>query len=208
MAHSAPSLLSTSIRFNEPPDQITSVPLTDWATRGHAAWVGLFRRRVELVAANVDDDWSAGDDWHAWEAPRNLIRGESHYQATLQRLAGGKPRRNGYLIPVSVSFVRDPKNEHDRNAFRAQVDGELVGHLARDAAAQLARTADRARCTSFAVCGVLRGGSLDARHLGVHVWVDRRLSPGVETNFADDEDEVSWPPFENEGAHCSADDAG
>ena len=116
----------------------------------------LFRRRVELSLPNVADGWDGGDEWRSWEPPRNAIRGESRYRPALRRLTGS-PRRAGYLVPVAVDFVRERENPVDSNAFRAEVSGEHVGYLAREIAAVIAKQADKAGCSSFRVCGVLRG---------------------------------------------------
>jgi hypothetical protein len=167
----------------------------------------LRRNRFELSPANVDATWLDGDGWRGWPPPRNVLVGESHYRPALRRLTG-KPRQAGYLIPVAVTFVREPHNQYDRNAFRAEVQGQHVGYLDREVAAQLAATADAGRCISFTVCGVIRGGSLKAKDVGVHVWLERRLSPGVDIGFADDRWTIeTWPPSPTEGVYCSADDA-
>jgi HIRAN domain len=118
----------------------------------------------------------------------------------------GEPRDGGYLIPVEVVFVRERDNQFDRNAFRAEVKGRLVGYLPRHIAAQLAGPLDKGRCESFSVCGVMRGGSLKAPTIGVHVWLDRRPSPGPLLSHADDAATVKWPPSGTEGVQCSADE--
>jgi hypothetical protein len=171
--------------------------------------VGLFRRRYELADINVADGWDTADAWRSWEPPRNLVVGESYRQPALRKFTGA-PARHGYLIPVCVDFVRESDNPKDRNAFRAEISGHHIGYLKATVAEQLAPIADKGNCSSFRVCGVLRGRSESAPDLGVHVWLNRRLSPGVEIRFADDDRVVSWPPHDTEGtdAHCSADEHG
>jgi hypothetical protein len=164
----------------------------------------LFRRRAELEPPNVASDWASSDDWRSWEAPRNFIAGESHYTKELCSLCG-EPRDGGYLIPVDVVFVREKNNRFDKNAFRAEVNGRHIGYLPRHIAAQLAGPLDKGRCASFAVCGVMRGGSLKAPNIGVHVWLNRRPGPGPLLSHADDAGAVKWPPSGSEGVHCSAD---
>jgi hypothetical protein len=166
----------------------------------------LFRRRTELAEINVTDDWISAD-WRTWEPPRNLVVGESFRQPALRKLTG-PPRDNGYLLPVCVNFVREPDNPKDRNAFRAEVNGQHIGYLKATVAAQLVRAADKGHCSTFTVCGLLRGRSTSAPDVGVHVWLNRRLSPGVGISFADHDREVSWPPRDTEGtdAGCTADD--
>jgi hypothetical protein len=165
----------------------------------------LFRRKYELSEINVDQDWITSDAWRTWESPRNFVAGESHYRPALRRLTG-KPRSGGYLTPVEVHCIREPRNQYDGNAFRVEVNGEHVGYLARHIALQLAGPLDKARCSTFSVCGILRGGQKTGEDVGVHVWLNRRLSPGPDLKLADDAMDVTWPPHNHEGAHCSNDE--
>jgi hypothetical protein len=165
----------------------------------------LFRRRTyDLSPVNVRASWADGNECYEWPPPRNVLVGESYRQPALKKLAG-PPCDPGYLIPVEVCFVRESENEHDANAFRAEVNGRHVGYLRREVARQVAAALDQAGCGRFSVCGVIRGGSSGAPSLGVHVWLERRLSPGPELSFADDTWVVPWPPGA-EIAYCSADD--
>lgn len=111
-------------------------------------------------------------DWSTWPCPRNIIAGEASYQAALQQLIG-PPRDVGYLVPVTVTLVREPANRYDRNAVRGDVNGVTVGYLRRQIAAQMADALDQVVCPSFSVCGLIRGGSLTAPNLGCHIWLDR-----------------------------------
>lgn len=160
---------------------------------------------VELSPANVEANWRDGETWLTWEAPRNFVAGESHYMTALRKLTG-QPRQNGYLIPAEVVFIREPTNRYDSNAWRAEVDGLHVGYAARHIAAQLTQGFEPYGLTSFTVCGVIRGGSLDAPNIGVHIWPDRRPCPGPEIRQIDDALGVSWPPAPREGAYCSTDE--
>jgi hypothetical protein len=160
--------------------------------------VPLWRRktRVSLSPTNVAADWQGGA-WRHWPPPRNFVVGESHYGDALTDLSG-PICEGGYCLPVEVIFVREPANPYDANALRADVQGRIVGHLAREMAAQLSPVLDRARVVSFGVCGVIRGGSHGAPNVGVHVWLDRRTGPGPEISVEDDAGEVAWPPHEHE----------
>lgn len=160
--------------------------------------LGLGSPHIVLAQANVDEGWIEGDDWRGWEAPRNVVRGESRFRPALRRLTG-KQHPAGYLIPVEASLVREPANAYDSNAFRVEVGGELVGYLAREVAAQVAGIADRAGCRAMQVCAILRGGSTDYPDVGVHLWLDRRRSRGIPV-FETGE-MVSWPPSPDEGVH-------
>lgn len=157
---------------------------------------------VELSPANVDPNWRDGNAWLKWEAPRNFVAGESHYMPELT----GEPRESGYLIPVEVVFVREPTNRYDPNAWRAEVDGSVIGYARRNIAAQFAAALDPHGLTTLTVCGVLRGGSLDAPNLGVHVWPERRPCPGPELHQVDEALSVPWPPSGTEAVHCSNDE--
>jgi hypothetical protein len=168
-----------------------------------ATHAGVRRRAdaAELSPANVNPGWAQGKEWRTWESPRAVIAGESHRQPALQKLAGmKKPRTNGYLVPVEVWLIRERENRYDRNAFRAEVNGRHIGYLRREIASQVAKPLDAARCSRFAVCGVLRGGCEDGSFLGCHVWLDRRTVPGPDFSFRDDSWTVSWPPGLSEGS--------
>jgi HIRAN domain len=158
-----------------------------------------FRSRWHLDPPNTTPGWHEQDEWRHWEPPRNLIRGESHYLPVLQKLSGGGPCKHGYLIAVDVDLTREPANRYDRNALRAEIRGELVGHLRREVAAQLSPMLDKARVKHLRVCGIIRGGSKSAPNVGVHLWLDRHTTPGAAVTFADDMWAVDWPPHKHEG---------
>src|SRR5206468_7735447 len=136
----------------------------------------LFRQQDPsgMLSPNLSDGWER-DEWRSWEAPVNLIVGESHYEATFHDLAGS-PRREGYLKPVLVILMRDPGNPYDSNAVRAEVGGHPVGYVGRATAAILAPRLDRLGITSLTLAGVIRGGSTSAPNFGVHIWTERRAT--------------------------------
>jgi hypothetical protein len=164
--------------------------------------VSIFSRKPRLVAANVADDWVDSRAWVGWDPPRNMIRGESHYQPAIRRLCGmsGMPRRQGYLRAVCIDLVREPANKYDSNALAARVENLVVGYLGREFAAQLAPVLDKHKIRSVRVCGVIRGGTPTAPSLGVHIWLDRRPCEGPGLIHADSVHVVAWPPFDGEGA--------
>jgi hypothetical protein len=155
----------------------------------------------ELAPSAIPDDWIERRLWANWEAPRNYVAGEQSYLTALTR-ATGPPCEDGYCLATAVNFLREPGNRYDHNAFRAEIDGQRVGYLRRHLAAQLAPAFDSARVRSFAVCGVIRGGSLRAPNLGVHVWLDRTLTPGLALEVPPESDDpewcVPWPPQDRE----------
>lgn len=159
-------------------------------------------KREELSEPNVHEGWMADDAWRKWEPPLNIVRGESYRQNNLVSLAG-KPCKEGYLIPVQVVFIREPANEYDKNAIRAEVRGIHVGYMAKEVAAALSPALDRAHCSSFSVAGIIRGGSEKAKSFGCHVWIERRLTPGPLIRFTPEiekEFRTNWPPSDTEGA--------
>ncbi len=143
-------------------------------------------------------DWDRSGVWLSWEPPLNAVRGESHYQDALLALAG-EPPEAGHLLPVAVALVRDPDNPYDPNALRAELDGTLVGHIARDLAALLSPAMDSAGCAVLTVPGLVRGGSVGAPSIGVHLWLRRRLSAGPDLQVPEDlarTMKAPWPPVE------------
>lgn len=152
-----------------------------------------WRRRLAVPAANVKGDWIEREAWRGWGAPSNHIAGEASYLRALKSLVGPECDE-GYCIFTAVDFIRERANRYDRNAFRAEVRGRRIGYLRREFAVQLAPELDRARCTRFRVCGVVRGGSTTAPNLGVHVWLGRRLTPGPLITVDRDPWRVPWPP--------------
>jgi HIRAN domain len=151
-----------------------------------------------LACVNVNPDWAKSGEWLEWGPPRNLVAGESYRLGELRSLCG-ELAENGYLLPVEARFVREPLNPYDSNAWRVEVAGVHVGYARRELAAVLSEALDPVKCSSFNVCGLLRGGSFDAPNIGVHVWLERRTSEGPEIVFDDDVREVAWPPYEGEG---------
>ena len=154
-------------------------------------------RPPQLDPPNTREDWAATEHWRAWPSPHNLVVGESHRQQHIRTLAG-EPREGGWCVPVNVTFTRDSANPHDANAWAAHVSGGHVGYLRRDIAEHLSAACDPAGCHTFVVPGVVRGGWLDADMFGVHVWLDRLITPGPEIHISGIDTEVSWPPDDDE----------
>jgi len=61
------------------------------------------------------------------------IVGESHYQAALNKLAGGKTEEGHRIERKAVLFL-DDENPHDDKAVAVLIKGELVGYLDRETA--------------------------------------------------------------------------
>ena len=153
-----------------------------------------------MAPANVVPTWADRATFSAWEAPCSWVCAEPRYQPALRALAG-PPRDGGYLVPVEVTFVREPGNPRHPNALYAKVRGRLVGYLVPEIAEMIAPSLDGHGVSSYTCCGVIRGRSYTATSLGVEVWLARRPCAGLE--LAVDERlegaPVSWPPWETEG---------
>jgi len=137
----------------------------------------VFHKRHKLAEANVPQSWVQTGAWHAWEPPLNVVRGESHRQDVLARYCG-PPTVLGYPVPVEGVLCREPNNPVDPYAIRVEVEGEHVGYVAEEIAAQLSPALDKAGCQRFIVAGVIRGGAIDAPSIGFHLWLGRRIVPG------------------------------
>jgi len=64
------------------------------------------------------------------------VVGESHHQAELEQLCGGKCD-DGHNLATAAVLVANPENPYDANAVEVRIGGLLVGHLARDVAANI-----------------------------------------------------------------------
>jgi hypothetical protein len=62
------------------------------------------------------------------------VVGESHYRKNLLQVAG-PGGQYGVRVNTEAALVPEPKNRHDRNAVRVDIDGRTVGYLPRDVAA-------------------------------------------------------------------------
>ena len=156
------------------------------------------RRRAPLVPSNVPSNWASAGVWREWEPPKDLTRGEIHHAEALATLAG-RPRPGGWLLPVAAELIRDLHDRHDPNAIRVEVDGLQVGHLAAVIARQLAPQMDRSGIRRFLVCAVIRGGSIEAPHVGVNLWLGRRPADGPDVEIEGRLGDVPWPPSASEG---------
>ncbi len=59
------------------------------------------------------------------------IVGESHYQETLESIAGPKDAEPHWR-PVEIQLKREPTNPYDPNAVQCLIDGKLVGYIDRE----------------------------------------------------------------------------
>lgn len=59
------------------------------------------------------------------------VVGESHYQAALERVCGGRCK-DGFNKPVTATLVLENSNRNDKNAVRVDINEATVGYLSRD----------------------------------------------------------------------------
>ena len=103
------------------------------------------------------------------------VVGEASYQDALWAICGGW-QDSRVRKDITATMVPEPDNEHDPNAIAVYIQGEIVGHLARDNANQylpgLRRMMDRCRIY-VALKGVIVGGGFYDNGPGrLGVWLD------------------------------------
>jgi hypothetical protein len=157
----------------------------------------MFGRKRELAEPNVPKDWKGSEWWRSWPAPASVVRGESRYRDGLTEVCGGD--RDFYLLPVEARLAVEPSNPHDPNAIRVEVDGRLVGYIAREVAAQLSPRLQQAGCWFFKVAGLVRGRFHEQYTPGVHLWLDRLITPGPVIQIGEPYLVEKWPPKPDEG---------
>lgn len=105
------------------------------------------------------------------------VKGESHYQDALNRVCGGKCPE-GHARKVLAVLEPEPDNPYDANAVAVRVNGELVGYMARQPAADYAPIAkilsDKGKIG--AARAFIRGGWLRDDDEG-HFGIELELSP-------------------------------
>jgi hypothetical protein len=102
------------------------------------------------------------------------VVGESHYQAELERICGGRDEHGAHHECVAL-LVPEDTNEFDPNAVRVDIDGLTVGYFSRPAAKRYRPIADQLRsegkvgaAAAIIVGGWDRGGD-DRGHFGVQL---------------------------------------
>ena len=106
------------------------------------------------------------------------ISGESFYQDALIRVIG-EPNQDGYEVTINGLLVRDPQNEHDSNAVKCLIHGNIVGYVNRQEAKDISRYMDANNIQELLVaCDVTGGwnrGKNDRGMFGVTVNVPNRF---------------------------------
>lgn len=72
--------------------------------------------------------WSKG----SW--PRVDVRGEFYHQEAIRELLPRNLPDSGTELEKVAHLIPEPKNRHDRNAVRVEVDGRLIGYLPKEVA--------------------------------------------------------------------------
>ncbi|MFN0095668.1 MAG: HIRAN domain-containing protein [Dehalococcoidia bacterium] len=101
------------------------------------------------------------------------VVGESHHQANLEFLAGGKSRES-QTIATNAELWREPDNPHDADAIQVLIGGRMVGHLPREEAARYAPALDARDVLAVPCEAEIRGGwktRWDEGHFGVVLWL-------------------------------------
>lgn len=159
--------------------------------------MALFRRRTRLrPPALTKAQWGLTDWVQYSDAPVDLVVGEHRNQHTLKNAAaarGHTDSERGVLIPVLVEFKRQTDNPYDANAWTANIDSALVGHLRKSSAAIASEICDPENLTVFEVAGLLRGGGGGSSY-GVHVWPGANLTDAPHLPDDPEGSPVSWPP--------------
>lgn len=76
--------------------------------------------------------------WAKGHGYQHEVVGESHYQETLERIAGGR-QVYGARKRCVATLVPEPSNKYDANAVRVDVKGKVVGYLPREKAAEYSK---------------------------------------------------------------------
>ena len=113
------------------------------------------------------------------------IVGESHYQAQLEAVAGGKGE-DSCELERWAHLVREPDNPYDRNAVAVHIGGGVVGYMSREDAEMYASLIDElwANYSYLPVCRALISGGwrrfgddgttvVDEGHFGVKLSLAR-----------------------------------
>lgn len=168
------------------------------------SFLGRFRKGG-LSKPNTPQDPADRSVWLGWGAPVNVVVGEDHYQDTFKQILG-EPREEGYLQLVPVSFVREPENQYDPNALKAQLGDYLVGYLRREQAEDASTALDTAGVSEFMVAGLVRGGDTTyefREDFSILVWPNRLMTKGPVIDVDPERDTWAtvrgWPPFAKEG---------
>ncbi|SKA26275.1 HIRAN domain-containing protein [Consotaella salsifontis] len=109
------------------------------------------------------------------------VVGESHYQAELNRICGGKTD-DGHEMEVEALLVEEPTNPYDSNAVAVVIDGLVVAYLPRDDAAAYRQLLSRQKLSGehLKVDALIVGGWNRGRrgqgHYGVKLDVDMPLT--------------------------------
>jgi hypothetical protein len=101
------------------------------------------------------------------------IVGESHYQAELEEIAGGRSEDGARNLLVEAILVREPTNPYDPSAIAVKVEDRIVGYLSRDSAKLFDRALIQGGFETVSCEAVINGGwdrgPSDRGHFGVRL---------------------------------------
>jgi len=108
--------------------------------------------------------------------------GESHYQAALEHIAGGRTCFGVHSPLVTAVLVREPTNPYDPNAVRVEADGRPLGYVPKEDAPRFHAVLDKlAGQDRSATCRARLTGGWDRGHgergsIGLQLLTGRRPS--------------------------------
>lgn len=91
--------------------------------------------------------------------PQEVV-GERHYLSTFESIFGRRDD-DGVDIEIIAALVREPRNAHDANAVRVEIQGRKIGYIPRDDAERLAPMLDGFRSARVHCRARVRGGWMD-----------------------------------------------
>jgi hypothetical protein len=137
-------------------------------------WLLFFRRSSTASSPSAPVGRLAGPGSFEIE-----VVGESHYQAALETICGGRTRDSAEKF-VDATLVLEDSNAHDKNAVRVDINGQTVGYLPRRTAKSYrSRLRETGHSRLTGVCkAVIRGGwdRGPSKRGNFGVWLD--LPPG------------------------------
>ena len=108
--------------------------------------------------------------------------GESHYQDTLESIAGGRNCFGVHTPLITAELVREPTNPYDPNAVRIEADGRPLGYVPKEDAPRFHDVIDKlAGQGRPATCRARLTGGWDRGHgdrgtIGLRILAGRRPS--------------------------------
>ena len=128
-------------------------------------WAEFYAVRAVEIAAEEDE---LAAEWRVSLQGAGLlvgndeleVVGESHYHGALAGImAAARERPDPWEIHTVAELRREPGNQYDKNAVQVIIEGQIVGYLSREDAAEVTPQLARLRLRAF-VHAVVAGGRL------------------------------------------------